>query len=73
MSASNQAGFAPKNGSDPASPVQGIRESGQDLKLHGQLFHGFTKREELAARFMTAMLGSVDYIGEDFDQMAGSC
>jgi len=50
-----QSGFTPKDGSEPAYPVQGIRESEDSLKLYGQMFHGMTKREHFAAMALSGM------------------
>jgi len=56
MNNAEQVGFKPNNGGDPASPVQGFRDSPESLKLYGQLFHGLTKREHFAAMALQGML-----------------
>ena len=58
MNNGDQIGYASKNGSDPAQPVQGFRESEDSLKLYGQLFHGLTKREHFAAMAMQGALSN---------------
>lgn len=55
---SGQTGFKQNNGSDPAMPVQGVRQDGDAHRLYGQLFHGLTKREHFAGLAMQGMIAN---------------